>query len=337
MKTHMLTVLMPLYNCSSYVSYAISSILNQSFRDFELLIIDDGSSDGSAEEIKRHHDPRIKYVRLEHAGLSHALNYGLKIASNDLIARMDADDLSAPLRLEKQMKYFRQGSPNLVLSSWYAVFRNNRVDYVIRTPQQHLQIRERLLLHSDILHSGVCYNRKSILKAGGYNCDVYEDYELWLRLKDKAIFHTIPEVLIFQRYRSDSLSRNNPVINRYKHYMIQEPYYKDLCSFGVVSVSAQNEYKGWREFFYGNKSLARNYWKQLGLSLLIKHRTLSAFIITWLPLKYIIYIKNHSLKHYIIYVLTYYSRLNIKSRNLLRKILNSNLMLNSSPGQIINP
>lgn len=325
MENPVLTVLMPLYNCCSFVTNAIRSILNQSLRDFELLIIDDGSTDGSSEAVQRFHDHRIKYFRLEHAGLSHTLNYGISIASNDLIARMDADDLSAPLRLEKQIKYFRSGSTNLVLSSWYAVFRNKKIDYIIRTPQQHIKLKERLLLHSDILHSGVCYNRNIILEAGGYRGDVYEDYELWLRLKDKVIFHTIPEVLVFQRYRSDSLSRKNSAANRHKHYIIQEPYYNDLCSFGVVTPSTQYEYKGWREFFYGDKSKARVYWKLLSLSLISRPRIISAFLLSWLPLGCIMFIKKWSLRHYIIYRFTYFSKLNITTRNLLNRILNSKI------------
>src|SRR2546425_317811 len=91
-----ITVLMPAYNSSLYIDSAVKSILNQTFKEFEFLIIDDGSADNSEEEISKYKDSRINYTKLKHRGISVALNYGIKKASCDWIARIDADDLNTP-------------------------------------------------------------------------------------------------------------------------------------------------------------------------------------------------------------------------------------------------
>ncbi|MBA3284207.1 MAG: glycosyltransferase family 2 protein, partial [Nitrosopumilus sp.] len=97
------TVLMPVYNASAYLHDAIQSILNQTFQDFEFLIIDDGSSDNSEIIIKGYKDKRIRFIKNEqNIGISATLNKGIELASCELIARMDADDVSYPKRLEKQ-------------------------------------------------------------------------------------------------------------------------------------------------------------------------------------------------------------------------------------------
>ena len=97
---------MTTYNCAPYINQAIKSILNQSYEDFEFLIIDDGSTDDTEKIINQFKDPRIRFIKREHFGRSAALNYGLKNASFDIIALMDADDISHPKRLEIQLNNY---------------------------------------------------------------------------------------------------------------------------------------------------------------------------------------------------------------------------------------
>ena len=99
----MLTVLMPTYNSCQYIETAIKSVLNQTYKDLELLIVDDGSTDDTESSISEFSDTRIRYIKKEHEGLAASLNYGLKIAKHDWVSRMDADDISHPKRLEKQI------------------------------------------------------------------------------------------------------------------------------------------------------------------------------------------------------------------------------------------
>jgi glycosyltransferase involved in cell wall biosynthesis len=117
-----LTVLMPVYNAASYLHEAIDSILQQTFRDFEFLIIDDGSTDQSIAIVQSYKDPRIRFVRNEtNAGIAATLNRGIELASCELIARMDADDISYPDRLQKQYDYMMHDSACALLSTWCRV------------------------------------------------------------------------------------------------------------------------------------------------------------------------------------------------------------------------
>ena len=110
-----ISVIMPVYNCFDYIQEAINSILNQTFSDFELIIIDDYSSDGTVDLIKKFNDPRIKLtVKSVNSGISNSLNYGLKIAKGKYIARMDGDDISFPDRFERQVK-FMDLNPKVIL------------------------------------------------------------------------------------------------------------------------------------------------------------------------------------------------------------------------------
>lgn len=119
-----ISVLLPVYNSEKYIKQAVNSILNQTFRDFELVIIDDGSGDNTAELIKEFTDERIRYFRTEHKGTPAALNYGVKKCRYAWIARIDADDLIVPERLEKQAEYLNENPACGVLSAWSVYFKD---------------------------------------------------------------------------------------------------------------------------------------------------------------------------------------------------------------------
>ena len=111
-----LTVLMPVYNAEKYLKPALESILNQTYKDFEFLIIDDGSTDKSLEIIKSYNDSRIRLIGHEqNQKLIATLNEGIKLAQGEYIARMDADDISAPERLQKQMEFLEKHPATVVL------------------------------------------------------------------------------------------------------------------------------------------------------------------------------------------------------------------------------
>ncbi len=122
----MVSVLLPTYNAAEFLNYSIKSILNQTYKDYELLIIDDGSTDNTTEVVSNFADDRINYVKKSHSGLASSLNYGLKIAKYDWVARMDADDIAHPERLENQVCYI-DDSINLIISSWAFIFRGEKI------------------------------------------------------------------------------------------------------------------------------------------------------------------------------------------------------------------
>ena len=137
-----ISVIMPVYNSEKYVSFAIKSILNQTYRNFEFIIVNDGSTDNSEKIILLYKDQRIIYRKKEHTGISDTLNFGLKIARGEWIARMDSDDISLSDRLEKQMKYIQNNREISVISTAYAIFKSyKKIQYIIINPEDDKYIK----------------------------------------------------------------------------------------------------------------------------------------------------------------------------------------------------
>jgi len=201
---------MPVYNGESYLADAIDSILNQTYTNFEFLIIDDGSSDGSAELIKSYDDHRIQLISLPcNKGLVNALNMGLDLARGEYVARMDADDISMPERLERQILFLDANSDIDVCGSWLEAF--DGVETTIwNPPLTDEEIKCSLLFESVIYHPTVMM-RKSIFLDGSvrYSRDYphAEDYELWVRLSRSCRFANIGEVLLKYRLHDRNIGR----------------------------------------------------------------------------------------------------------------------------------
>lgn len=291
----MISVLLPVYNGGKYISTAVKSILNQTYKNFELLIIDDGSTDGTERVIKLFNDKRINYIRKKHSGLADTLNFGLKIAKYDWVARMDADDISHPERLNEQIKAIEPTKENYIILSWAAFFNNNKILFTVDTPIKDNELKKKLALHCYINHPSVLYNRKFILSNGGYNTFLrsFVDFELWLRIKNKTKFITIPKYLIFINERKNSLSRSNS--NKKIVFEYLNRYYPLETKTSAFTEKEIKEILGWREYFYGKPKLARKYWIQ-NFVLLSNYRILLAFIITFFPLQFIIWFKSNQVK-----------------------------------------
>jgi hypothetical protein len=255
---------------------------------------------------------------MPHQGLTKTLNYGLSIAKYNIIARMDADDLCVPWRLEKQCMVLNQLSRNTILSSWYGVFINETIKYFVKQQTISNEIKKGLLLHSFISHPGLMCYKDTLLNNGGYitevEIDAFQDYETWLKIKDKVEFHIIPEILVFQRFRKKSLSNDTAYKQRIM-YSIQEPYYADLqLHFGISDIKEQNLYRGWREYFYGDKRKARIYWEKLGAVLFRQPRAMLAWFVTFLPENIFIRFKEFRLKFRLWYLMNYCTKTNVQLR-----------------------
>lgn len=280
-----ITVLMPVYNAQEFIRPAIKSILDQSYRDFELLIIDDGSDDDTSLVIQSFTDPRIRYLTVPHSGLGNALNFGLQQAAHPIIARMDADDISFPDRLEKQLAAFLTMPFETILSCRYVFFTGQTLWGFVNSPTEHEAIRKRLPLHNEITHTGVMYHRDFILGNGGYTTEVFEDYELWLRLEHKAHFHIMPEPLVFIQYRKNSLSRRNMKRLYSRVYRLTKPLFEhedSLKAFGL-SDKERKEIRGWREYFFGDPAWARAHWGPAFLHPFSETSLFIAYFVTLLP------------------------------------------------------
>lgn len=219
-----ITVLMPVYNAEKYLRGAIESILDQTFADFEFLIIDDGSTDKSLNIINSYNDPRIKLIRnTKNLGIIKTLNRGLSLAKGVYIARMDADDISTQDRLEKQVNFMDDHLEIGVCGSWVKIFTHFKfLGYVIKLPTNPEDIKLDLRRRNVIQHPSVIL-RKSLFDEFGLrylnNFRHAEDYDLWVRASKLFPLANLPEVLLYYRYSPKSvgdLYANEQLVNAKK-------------------------------------------------------------------------------------------------------------------------
>jgi glycosyltransferase involved in cell wall biosynthesis len=208
------TVLMSVYNSERYLTGAIDSIVRQTVPDFEFLIINDGSTDGSRHILEACTDTRIRCIDNErNLGLSASLNRGFAEAKGVYVLRMDADDIALPDRLAKQVA-FMERSPHIdVCGSWYERFGDR--SRVVKTHADHQDIRDTFFFKNCIAHSTVCMRKQSFENCAGPYNEAYmyaQDYELWCRTVNSLAFANIQEVLM--RYRIHGLQAGSSQIRQ---------------------------------------------------------------------------------------------------------------------------
>ena len=265
------TVLLPVYNGERFLRKAIESILNQTFSDFELLIIDDGSSDSTLNIIQSYSDPRIRlFQNNKNLGLIATLNKGLSLAKGKYIARMDADDISHPSRLAKQFAYLSRHPEVGVLGAAVQIIDDNEnTSDKLRFPTGHEVIRWHLCFSDPIVHPSVMIRRGFVNKVGGYNSDVLhtEDYDLWRRLSNVTRLNNLNDVLLFLRRHKNSISSMYSTIQRknsirISHLMItsiltekvpidvlSRLWNKDFNTLNDIREAATLIHRLWKRFF----------------------------------------------------------------------------------------
>lgn len=201
---------MPCYNVEKYVHTAIKSILNQTYKNFEFLILDDGSTDKTKNIIKSIDDERIILFECDlNQGLVKQLNKGISAAKGEYIARMDADDWAHPDRLTIQVNYLLKNPDVGVCGTDINLWDGNKIKGTWKFPISDQEIKTRLFFKCPFAHPSVIY-RKSLFNnnAEVYNSSYFpaEDYELWLRLKTKTSFHNINKTLLKYRISPNSIS-----------------------------------------------------------------------------------------------------------------------------------
>lgn len=264
--TPLVSVLIPAYNCEAYVIEAVSSMLSQTFSDFELLVIDDGSTDSTRKLLESMHDPRIRLVTNEsNIGLIGTLNRGLELAIGRYIARMDADDISAPERLEKQVQYFEEHPEIHVLGSMVNLI--NEQGKVFGTiagyPKDADEIHRYLLRECCLIHPSVMFRKDTVLTAGGYSSSARhaEDYDLWLRLSDHHKIANLPDKLVSYRMHRNQVSIKNLATQHQIAQSCRMAALKRRSMLGeVVSDVEQVVYAGlWRRLSAAECTLGREY------------------------------------------------------------------------------
>jgi glycosyltransferase involved in cell wall biosynthesis len=206
-----ISVILPVYNAEKFLSIAIDSILTQTYTDFELLIINDGSTDSSTGIILSYNDPRIRYINNErNLGLITTLNKGISLAEGKYIARMDADDISFPERFERQYRFMEQNPAVGVVGTYASYIGGNREGQVWKFPLTSEEIKCRLLWGSGVIHP-TAFIRRQFLNDYKLCYDTayksVEDYKLWYDCINCFEVANIPEVLLQYREHDSQVTR----------------------------------------------------------------------------------------------------------------------------------
>ncbi|MDD3435733.1 MAG: glycosyltransferase [Candidatus Gastranaerophilales bacterium] len=205
-----ISVIMTVYNTKEeYLREAVESILNQTYKDFEFIIINDGSINNAKDVILSYDDKRIKYFENEkNIGLVKSSNKGLDIAQGEYIARMDSDDISMPERFEKQIKFMEENPEITVLGTYFKILPTNET---VKPPTKNDEIVEHLLyVNSAFAHPSVMLKKSLLDKYSARYNENYQyaqDYGLWLSLINKAVFANLDEVLLYYRVHGLSVSQ----------------------------------------------------------------------------------------------------------------------------------
>jgi glycosyltransferase involved in cell wall biosynthesis len=258
------TVLIPAHNAGAFLREAVDSILAQTFTDFECLVIDDGSTDGAVEALRAIPDPRLRIERNpRNLGLIATLNRGLELARAPLLARMDADDVALPQRLERQVAAFA-ADPSLAIVGTWAQFVDEAGarGSVFPKPVGHDDIVARSLLGCPFVHPSVMFRVAPVVAVGGYPADAphAEDYALWLKLVLKHRCANLPEVLLLYRLHGGQVSQKRLFAQWEQSWRLRRLARIEFARAGLVTPREELPWPGlWERLRGQTGTLGANY------------------------------------------------------------------------------
>jgi glycosyltransferase involved in cell wall biosynthesis len=209
-----ISVVMPVYNCSTFLEEALASLLIQTYNDFEVLAINDGSTDNSLDILKRFAklDSRLRIISQKNTGIVKVLNRGIEEAKGEYIARMDGDDISFPNRFADQVAVLDE-KPDVVLIAGLFEVIDQSSEFLYRElvlPQDD-ELKRSLYLRNPIAHGSTMFRKSIVQKIGGYR-DLYgptEDLDLWMRLSKEGKFEAVPTPVYRWRMNQNGLTLTN--------------------------------------------------------------------------------------------------------------------------------
>jgi len=216
----LLSVLLPTYNRAHMIGYAINSLLEQTYSNLQIIVVDDGSTDNTQEVVRLFGDSRIDYHKINHVGISKALNYGLSKAESDIIIRLDSDDYCDIERINTQYSFYNENSEQygVIGSNFYVVAANENKTNILKVvyPKNHKQISDQLPRKCCLAHPTLLFRKDVILEVGGFSesKQTAEDWELYLRLINKTKFYNIQKFLVTIRKHDHNLSTSNAIFNK---------------------------------------------------------------------------------------------------------------------------
>ncbi len=262
-RTPLVTVSMVTYNHKKYIAQAIDSVLGQSFKDLELVVVDDGSTDGTGDIVKKFNDPRISYIRQENQGPSVAANTALLNAKGRYIALMSGDDVSLPVRVERQLEeYGKEGRARLLFSYNDCIDDEGRIiagehpakDLFVQPKRSRHELLNRFFTQGNCLNGITAFTETRVLiDLGLYNPLLLQtqDFDMWIRAALRYDIHVIPERLIEYRIRANSANLSAPndrltVRTAYEYQILLKNYLRigSVDELFKVFPEAKERFKG---------------------------------------------------------------------------------------------
>lgn len=213
MEKPIVSVIIPVYNKCDFIQETIDSVLRQEFDRFEIIVVDDGSTDGSLDVIRSFNDPRISVFSQQNAGVERARNFGLSLSTGALVVFLDADDLMSANRLNKQINRFDSNQDLMLLGTWANVIdHSGNVAGSICPPTSNDALQIAHLFRNQFVSSSVMIRRDAINDVGGFDETrgkrFAEDYDLWNKISKKGLIANIPEKLTTYRRLKASRSQS---------------------------------------------------------------------------------------------------------------------------------
>lgn len=265
-----ITVLMPCYNAADYIADAIRSVLAQTFRNFELLIVNDGSNDDTAERVRSFNDDRIILIEQPQLGIAAALNNGLKHARTDYIARFDADDICFADRLEKQYLFMLKNTEYIVVGTGadYIDDCGNFIFTHFPKVVTNAEIQQLAWYRCPFIHASVMFKKIPVMEYGyNTNAHSFEDHLLWLQLKLRGKMYNMPEPLLSVRLNPRSFTmderKRSRMFHEIKYKALQKKYISKHDGDRLLAmINLQNKSKSKEGAYYSllaKKFLWNNY------------------------------------------------------------------------------
>lgn len=213
----LVSILLPVYNSERWIRKTIESLLSQTHKELQIVIVNDGSTDNSENEILSFKDSRICYYYKEHSGLPKTLNYGLQRCESDLVARIDADDYAVPDRIRIQLNFLKKNPEyGVVGTNFFLIDSNDKILLKAKLPKSHNDIESQLPRKCCLLHGSIIFNKNIINSINGYdeNKKTAEDWDLLLKLIGKTKFYNIQDYLMYIRKHSSNISNPSDIFNK---------------------------------------------------------------------------------------------------------------------------
>jgi glycosyltransferase involved in cell wall biosynthesis len=251
-----ITVLMAVYNGERWLAESIQSVLEQTFTNFEFIIINDGSDDGSLQIINQFSkkDSRIRVYNKKNSGLADSLNYGIAEARGEWIARIDADDICSLDRLQKQIEHVRLNTDLVLVGSGLVIIdENGQQSKVHLYPDRHSRLTRRLFRASPFFaHSSAFFKLCSVRELGGYRTQFHrsQDQDLWLRLAETGRIACVREPLVLIRKHTQQISLDNSGQRQfvYSHMAMTSYCLRLMGQVDPVKLSTKEEFDNFRTF-----------------------------------------------------------------------------------------